>query len=423
MAICVKELAYALVIMIGQINFGTIMCYASPTSEEIRALHHLKEDSVQWSLYNGISSLLAITGTFITSGLFKAFKNSRKKTIFTISLMALVFWLLNCLTKVNIWAGVATRALLGIAMGSFSTAGPLYLVEIAPTGAGGFFGCLNQLGIVIGLLLFDFIGPSLNYLELNYVGAGISALQAILIWTIKESPAVEALNILDKEGKNNNGEKGALCQKECAIGILSGIFIMVLQQFCGINAVLTNIATIMSQSGLNLNGNYQGGIATCAQLLAVFISALIIDKIGRKITWIISCCFIVVALLVFALNTKYNWLSILPLICIFFFQFGYGLGMGPIPGFLIPEYFNDVVRGTATAIVVSFNWLFTFVTIFIWPLMNSGMGMFGSLLLFMSVSVVAIIFGALCIQEIKNDGIEQETEDKSKPDVLKEFII
>ena len=116
MAICVKELAYALVIMIGQINFGTIMCYPSPTSEEIRALHHLKEDSIQWSLYNGISSLLAITGTFITSGFFKAFKNSRKKTLFTVSLMALAFWFLNCLTKVNIWAGVATRALLVILM-------------------------------------------------------------------------------------------------------------------------------------------------------------------------------------------------------------------------------------------------------------------------------------------------------------------
>lgn len=421
MGICVKQLGFAIVIMIGQINFGAIMCYASPTCDEIQALHHLSSDSIQWSLYNGISSLFAITGTFITNLLFKAFHNSRKKTIFVISICAGIFWLLNCLTKVNIWAGVATRALLGIAMGSFSIAGPLYLVEIAPAGESGFFGCLNQLGIVIGLLLFDFIGPSLNYLELNYVGAGISAFQSILIWFIEESPTVCALNILDKD--KSNEKKESLCTKETAIGILSGIFMMLLQQFCGINAVLTNIASIMDQSGLKMNGNYQGGIATCAQLLAVFISALIIDVIGRKITWIISCSIIAASLLVFALNTKYDWLSILPMICIFCFQFGYGLGMGPIPGFLMPEYFNDNVRASATAIIVAFNWLFTFTTIFIWPLMNSGMGMFGSLLLFMGVSVLAIIFGALCIQEIKNDAIEQETEDKSKPDVLKEFIV
>lgn len=423
MTICVKELVYALVIMIGQCNFGAIMCYCSPTSNEIQTLHHLKQDSIEWSLYNSISSLFAITGSFITSGLLKCFRNSRKKSIFVITIFAMAFWFLNCLTKINIWAGVATRALLGIAMGSFSTIGPLYLVEIAPPGLSGFFGSLNQLGIVIGLLLFDFIGPSLTYLELNYVGAGISALEAILIWFIKESPAVEALNILDKEKESQPEEKESLCQKNNLIGIFSGIFIMVLQQFCGINAILTNIASIMNNSGLDMNGSYQGGIATCAQLLAVFISALIIDKIGRKVTWIISASIIVASLLVFALNTKYDWLEILPLICIFCFQFGYGLGMGPIPGFLIPEYFSDKVRATATAITTASNWLFTFATIFIWPLMNVGLGLFGSYLFFMGVAVVAIIFGALFIHEIKTDGIEQEEDEKSKPDVLKEFII
>lgn len=423
MSICVKELLYGLVIMIGQINFGAIMCYPSPTRDEILHLHNLKSDSIQWSLYNSISSLLAITGCFITSGLFKLFRNSRKRSVFVIAIFSLAFWLLNCLTKINIWAGVATRALLGIAMGSFSEVGPMYLVEIAPTGLSGFFGSLNQLGIVLGLLLFDFIGPSLSYMKLNYVGAGISALQCILIWFIKESPAVEALNIIDKENDVNRKEKDSLCEKRNVIGILIGIFINLLQQFCGINAVLTNIASIMNQSGLHMNGNYQGGIATCAQLLAVFISALIIDKIGRKITWIISCSFIVCALLVFALNTKYNWLTILPLICVFIFQFGYGLGVGPIPGFLIPEYFNNDVRALACAICVAFNWLFTFVTIFIWPFMNSGLGMFGSLLFFMAVSVVSIIFGVFCINEIKEDKIDQDTENKSKPDVLKEFIV
>lgn len=423
MGICVIELAYALVIIIGQINFGTIMCYPSPTSNEIQDLHHLKSDSIEWSLYNSISSLSAIIGSFLVSGFLKCMHNSRKKTIFAISFMATVFWFLNCLTKVNIWAGVATRALLGIVMGSFSTIGPMYLIEIAPEGESGFFGSLNQLGIVIGLLLFDFIGPSLNYMELNYVGGGISALQAILIWTIKESPAAETQNIYDKEKESLPDYQESLCQKKNAIGILIGIFIMLLQQFCGINAVLTNIAGIMSDSGLAMNGNYQGGIATAAQLLAVFISALIIDKIGRKITWIISCALIAASLLVFALNTKYDWLKILPLICVFIFQFGYGLGMGPIPGFIIPQYFNESVRPTASAITVAFNWLFTFAIIFIWPFMNSGMGMFGSLLFFMGIAVVSIIFGAFCIQEIKEDAVDQETEDRTKPDVLKEFII
>ena len=259
-------------------------------------------------------------------------------------------------------------------------------------------------------------------MELNYVGAGIAALQAILIWTIKESPAVEALNIEQKEEDEYDKPRIKLCQKQYLPGLVFGVFIMLLQQFCGINAIITNLADLMDDSGLKMDGNYQGGIASCAQLIAVFVSALIIDKIGRKVTWIISCVIIAISLLVFALNMKYDWVSYLPIICIFVYMFGYGLGMGPIPWFIIPEYFNDEVRAQATTISVSSNWLFTFATILIWPYMNVGLGMFGSLLLFMGVTIAAILFGALCIHEIKQETHDPTTEEKLKPDVLKEII-
>lgn len=422
MTICVKELLYAMVIILGQCTYGTIICYPSPSGEEIRNHHGLSSDSIEWSLYNSISSLLAIFGTFITNGLFKCMRNSRKRTVFVIACLSTVFWLLNCLTKINIWAGVATRGLLGIVLGAYSSIDPMYLVEIAPEGLSGFFGSLNQLGIVIGLLIFDFAGPSLNYMDLNYVGAGISALQSILIWFVKESPAVESLNIEQKEEENYDKSPATICQKKYVFGIFFGIVIMMLQQFCGICAIITNLADLMDQSGLKMDGNYQGGIASCAQLIAVFVSALIIDKIGRKVTWIISCSIIVCSLLMFALNCKYDWLSILPLICIFVYMFGYGLGIGPIPWFIIPEYFTDEVRAQATTIAVSANWLFTFLTILIWPYMNVGLGMFGSLLLFMGVSALAIIFGALCINEVKHEVNDKTTEEKLKPDVLKEII-
>ena len=111
---------------------------------------------------------------------------------------------------------------------------------------------------------------------------------------------------------------------------------MFVQQFCGINAILTNLSDIMDKTGLDIDGNYQAGIASCSQLIAVFVGAMIIDRIGRRITWIVSCSMIVVFLLIFALNVKFNWSTILPLICIFLYQLGFGLGMGPIPWFIIP---------------------------------------------------------------------------------------
>lgn len=424
MKICVKQLAYALVIMIGQCLYGTIICYPSPAGNEIRAHHHLDLDSVQWSIYNSISSLFAISGPFVASVFLKLFKNSRKKTVFVLACFATIFWILNCLTKISIYLGLITRALLGVVLGSYSSIDPMYLVEIAPEGLNGFFGCLNQIGIILGLLLFDFVGPSLNYMELNYLGAALALLQVFLVGWIAESPSVEAINTKRKDEDEFDKRKRRLFQKKYAFGIAFSIMIMLLQEFCGINSILTNLADLMDKSGFKIDGNYQGGIASCAQLIAVFVSALFIDKIGRKITWIISCSIIVVSLLFFALNTKFEWVNFLPLICIFLYQLGFGLGLGPIPWFIIPEYFNDDLRSKATTIAVAFNWLFTFITILIWPYMVTGLGMFGSLIFFLCMSAAALIFGAIFIHDEKGHKIEDEqTDEKLKPEVMKEIAI
>ena len=422
MKICTKQLIDALIIMIGQCLYGTIICYPSPAGNDIRARHHLKEDSISWSFYNSISSLFAISGPFVSNKFLKIFNNSRKKTILVLSLLSIVFWLLNCLTKISIYLGLITRALLGVVLGSYSSIDPIYLVEIAPEGLNGFFGCLNQIGIIIGLLLFDFVGPSLTYMELNYLGSGLALLQFCLIWWVDESPTVETLNNKKITEDEFDKDKRKLFQRKYAFGITFGILIMLLQQFCGINSILTNLADLMDKSGFKIDGNYQGGIASCAQLISVFVSAIFIDKIGRKITWIISCSIIIVSLLFFALNTEFNWAKFLPLICIFLFQLGYGLGIGPIPWFIIPEYFNDDVRSKATTIAVASNWLFTFITILVWPYMNSGLGMFGSLLFFMCMTVIAIIFGGIFIKDpVKVKVNDTETKEKLKPDILKEI--
>ncbi|KAK8839643.1 glucose import [Tritrichomonas musculus] len=415
MGFCVKEIGFAVVIMLCPFLFGNTMCYPSPTAPEIQARHNLDSESFAWSFYNSISALFAIAGPFAATGYFKLFHNSRKKAVFLNSCFGIAFWLLNCLTKTSIYAGIVMRAFLGVIMGAYSSMAPLYLVEIAPEGSSGFFGCLNQAGVVLGMIFFDFIGPSLTYMSLNYVAAATSALLAGLIWIVKESPAVKHPTEEKPLAEGEKKEKVSIWQKKYAFGLISGILMMLFQQFCGVNAILTNLADIMNKSGLELDGNYQGGIASIAQLIAVFISALIIDKIGRKITWIISCSMVIVFMFIFALNTKYDWSNILPLVCIFLYQLGFGLGLGPIPWFIIPEYFDAEVRAPANTIVVSANWIFAFIIIFVWPYMNKGMGMFGSLIFFTCIAIAGLLFGIFCIHDKKNDdAINDDKDDGNK---------
>lgn len=424
MGICGITFVYAIVLMIGPVTFGTVMCYPSPTAYQIQAAHNLASDSLLWAFYNSVTSLFAIAGPFVVTGLLKVFNTSRKKTVFVVALFGAIFWFLNLLTKVNIWAGIIIRAFQGIVIGAYSSISPMYLVEIAPEGTSGFYGSLNQIAIVIGFLLFDFIGPSLTYLELDYVGGAICALQAIFIWFIIESPAVTNKQTQkDNEKDEDDAKHEPLCKGKNLCGLLTGIALMVFQQFVGINAILTNLADLMNASGLDMDGNYQSGIATLAQFVAVVVGGILMDKLGRRLIWIVSNGIIAVFLLIFALNDKYQWSNVLPLVCIFLYQLGFGLGVGPIPWFIIPEYFDDPkVRALATTIVSASNWIFSFAVIFLWPVMKSGMKMFGSLIFYMVIAVISLIFGLFFVHEPIHEAAhadeKEDSSDSDRPEAL-----
>lgn len=414
MKICGIELLQALVIMLSPFNFGMIIVYPSPTGADIREHHHLSSNSFEWSFYNSVSCLFAIAGPFFTKFLLTLFHGQRKKTIFVIDLCAIAFWLLNYLTKVHIWAGIIVRAFLGVTMGAYSSIGPMYLVEISPRDATGFFGTLAQIAIVTGQVFTNFIGSSLNYLNLNFVGAGIGALQAVLIWFIKESPVYDKQKEEEKAIHVKNEKKSKFFTKENILKLVVGISLFFFQQFAGINGILTNLSDIMSSAGLNIDPNYQAGIATMAQLLAAFIASFIIDKLGRKNVWCVSSASSAVFLLIFSLNEKFKWSSVLPLIMIFLYQLGFGLGLGPIAWFLVSEIFDDDSRSTATMICTITNWVFAFIIILVFPQMKSSMGLFGALMLFFVVCIGSLIFGIFLIKEPKPvDPIEDNSTHNS----------
>lgn len=240
MDVCNIKLVYAFVLMIGSIDFGLIGVYTSSIGDQVRNLYDLTDIDIQWVLYSSIPFLSAIIGCYITKITISKFKGSRKKTIFVIDCIAIASWLLNCLTKVSIIAGIITRALCGIPLGAFIVICPMYLVEIAPTGYSGVFGSMNQFGVVFGNIFCSILGPFLTYNELNYVGAATSALQAVLIWFIIESPDAN-------EGNNDEKPITAVFKKQYARGLIVGITLMFITQFGGNSGILTNLSIIMSE--------------------------------------------------------------------------------------------------------------------------------------------------------------------------------
>lgn len=415
--ICSISLLYALVIMLGSMINGNVGIYTSPTAEDIRTKHKITDPAdFRWSFYGSIAFLAAALGPFATKFLLNKFNGKRRNTMCVISIFGTASWLLNCLTKINIYAGWVSRALLGITIGSYSSICAMYLVELAPEGTSGFFGSLNQIGIVIGQGLWSFLGPFIDYMGFNYFGAAASVVQAVTVMFIPESPDAGA----DQGGE---GEKVSVFQKKYFKGLMIGVVMMFMQQFCGINGILTNLTDIFAGAGLNLNPNYQSGISILSQFIAVFIGSMLMDKLGRKIVWLLSSGICLVGCFIMGLNEKFNWSNVLPLICIFVYQLGFGLGLGPIPWFIVSELFEADVRPAANTVCVVSNWVFAFVIVMVFPEMKKSLKMFGSMMFFSVVCVLSLLFGIFVVKEpskeVSEDAVSEDNEDSdSKPTSL-----
>lgn len=398
--ICGVEFLYALVIMLGPFTFGTVMGFPNPAKNLIvNEKVEVQENPLLFDIFNAITSLFALFGPFIVTPILKKLSGSRRKVISLIALFSAMAWGLLCLTKLSILSGIMARALSGIAIGAYSSISPMFIIEMAPENARGFFGCLNQIAIIAGLIYINVISPALNsYMSLIYCAIPFPLLQLILIWFIPESPAVA-----------REQEKESLFQGKYAKGMIIGLAMMFVQQFCGCNAILTNLSGILETAGLNVHPDYQSVIAYCAQLIAVFVGSAVMDRLGRRMVWIISCAILIVFLFIFLLCDRFQWNSgLLPLICIFFYEFGFGIGMGPIPWFIIPEYFEDNVRPLATAIVSSANWIFSSIVIVSFPTMKEKMELWGTMIVYLLVTIGGLVFGIVYVSDPKQQFEEDE---------------
>lgn len=408
MGICSKSLAYAFVICIGSALMGNVGAYTSPAGKKIRDKHNLSDEDFGWIFYSSIAFLTAAIGPFVTKFLLKIFKGKRKNTLFVISVFSLASWALNCLTSVNIYAGWFSRALLGITVGSFSSICPMYLVEIAPPGYAGFYGSLNTIGAFFGQAIFSFLGPFVDYMGFNILAVIFSALLGITCMLIPESPHVSASGIDTKP-------KISIFQKKYLGGMFIGFGMMFLQQFSGICGILTTLADIFREAGLDLDPNYQSGISILLLLFSNVIGSFTIDKLGQKLQWSISASLASIGCILMALGDKYNWSPYLPLASIFIYNIGFGFGLNSIPWIIAFQLFSPEVRETGSTLCVVSNWCFAFLIVMIFPSIKASIGMFGAMIVFAVDCAVAAVYGLVFIKNVdtNNDGAEVSNLDES----------
>jgi len=312
---------------LGGFLFGYDTAVISGTISTVAAQFSLNNVSTGW--YVGCALVGSIIGVMFAGWLSDTF--GRKKTMI---LSAVLFTLsgVGCAVSGSFDTLVLYRILGGVGIGVVSIISPLYISEVSIAEYRGRLVSLYQVAVTVG-----FLGAYLvNYGLLQYSNGGATSIQNetlhkvfasegwramlgmesvpallffIVIFFIPESPrwlilkqktanahfilnriygdadeATAQVALTNDAVKNETKSEWSLLLKPgIRKAVMMGVFIAILGQFMGVNAVLYYGPTIFEQSGMSSGDSlfFQVLIGLVNMLTSV-LALVIIDKFGRK---------------------------------------------------------------------------------------------------------------------------------------------
>ena len=394
--LCTKTFLYVLIVMCGSYSFGCVISYPSATIEFIKD-EFGPFTTFEIASFQSIPAIVAIFAPFLYN--FALQKTKIKYVSSFLGIFGCVTYLmLLVLNRKLFWLAVFIRGLHGIILAGSALVCPLYINMLAPEGKKGFFGPFHVFSINFAHITTNLIGVAHNWRYPIYSAAAILFLHGSLVWIIPDSPGEVKNKTAAEKDKKARNEKNKIFEKKNIRPLMISIMLMSLTQFSGIGAINQNAAPILKEVGLNIDSGFQAAIAVSAQIFAIFTGSLLLDRLGPRLLWIISSSGTVLSLLVYALNVKFQWHSIIPMIALFTFQMFFGLGLSPIPTTISPTLFTPDVKSLGMTIATSANRLVGAIMMFIFPYMRVWMGQFGLMLCLSIFNLLCLIFGAVFLQ-------------------------
>ncbi|KAH0791453.1 major facilitator superfamily transporter [Histomonas meleagridis] len=410
-AILSRAFIPVLILTLGSISLGIGIAYPSPTLKDIILYFHMKPFEVNF--FNSISSLTAVLGPLYT-GIFA--KRGKRRIVQAISVLCILSWLILIITAAD-YPGIVIlhRGLLGIALGGISAVFPGYISDITPDEFRNIYGSMHQLGITIGIFLANFVGMYLKWKPLAIFSMVITDL--LLIFSLK-IPDVSYSSLQDDQELVSNNISNSLFDVKYRKNLIIGILLMFFQQFSGINAVLTNLGSIItSKSGST--------IAASAQCFSCIICIFLIDKIGRVKAWALSLFGSATSVFLLALCEFLHLSAYIEIFAAFAFLFFFCFGLGPITWLVVPELFPSNVRQTGLSLLSSLNWIFSFLTIFAYSILSSQFGTSVTFCLFALILVQGGFYGVKNIKPTMNEenvvGADENDDFKYEENIYEHF--
>lgn len=369
-------------------------------------------------------------------------------------LAALIFTLAAVLTGAAHSVGwfIFYRLFGGIGIGLASNISPMYISEIAPSSIRGKLISFYQLAIVLGILSAQIanwliaqpVFPGDNLLQSWNVQTGwrwmfwAQTLPAflffLLIFIIPESPRwlvsrqkeskafrvfarmkdTEYAERQIREIKNTpaaHSENPAfqqLFRGKMARVIGIGIFIAILQQWCGINVIFNYAQEIFSAAGYDVSDMLFNIVITgIVNVIFTIAGMYVVDIWGRRSLMLAGT--IGLSLIYILLGGGYfiGLKGYAMLILVVMAIACYAMTLAPVTWVVIAEIFPTRIRALAMAVSTFALWAACFVLTYTFPLLNNTFGAYGTFWLYGLICLAGVFFIKRNLPETKGKTLEE----------------
>jgi SP family sugar porter-like MFS transporter len=354
----------------------------------------------------------------------------------------------------------AFRIIGGIGIGLASNLSPMYIAEISPAHQRGKLVTINQLTIVIGILAAQIVnwliaqpvpeGASAEYIVSSWNGQdgwrwmfGAETVPALLFfllmffvpesprWLIKYGRDDQARSILTRVGGAEYADfeicdvKNTLASEEIArvnfrdltepkLGrvVMLGVFLAVLQQWCGINVIFNYAQEVFAAAGYGVSGIMFNIVITGVVNLAfTFVAIYTVDRFGRRILMLIGAAGLAGIYAILGAGYFLQSTGVHMLILVVSAIGCYSMSLAPITWVVISEIFPNRIRGAAMSVAVFSLWAGCTALTLTFPFLKGSLGAHGVFWLYGAICVVGFLVMLAKLPETKGKSLEDIERD------------
>ncbi|EAY19310.1 Major Facilitator Superfamily protein [Trichomonas vaginalis G3] len=399
----------ASILTMGGVDMGFVLIFTAFTffgETGIGAQYVNDKPTPEANSFTAIGYVGALIGSLLIHPFVGVF--GKRWCCFVCAFFGTLAWIvLGLELKTYAWV-YAFRFFTGMTAGLYATICPGFTTSLAPEGRINLFGFLNQVGICIGFILVTVFG--IYFKDWHYVSLACCFPSAILFLFV----------LLIEEPKASRSAAPCFQVFKYWKELIIAFFCVFFLQFSGVNAVASNLGGITA--GMGPKGAIISIMSNVVNFLGTLVSSLVVDRFGNFPCWTVSALgqffgFILLVIYAYKFAESGKGLALF-LVGLYFEQFFFGIGTGPIPFSYAATIFKPELIPAGMAFTSACNWGSGAILLFLnAALLKAGAYYRVSYIFFAVFLFISMIFGLIVFRKKPDDSSKSKSDSGSGAEV------